>query len=227
MKLGILVTAASIFFLCSVNAQAQAPVWGQCGGIGWSGPTTCTAGNSCTVLNAYYSQCLPASSSPTITDPFPTSPPPTTSTTKSGTSTSTTSGPAATGSQIRTVQDPVFHFYLQSSGGVPMLGPESSSGQFTIGNTIALNGSGGSKLYLNIDMSGTASYKPLSLSSTATTTDWGLEGDTIITTNPRRLDFLACASSNSAFYNVYLQEGNDVPSGRTCTLVTMHLPCLC
>ncbi|KAF8893337.1 hypothetical protein BD779DRAFT_1505671 [Infundibulicybe gibba] len=58
-----------------------------------TGPTTCTAGNSCTFLNAYYSQCLPASSSPTITDPFPTSPPLTTSTTKSGTSTSTTSSP--------------------------------------------------------------------------------------------------------------------------------------
>ncbi|KAJ7129150.1 glycoside hydrolase superfamily [Mycena epipterygia] len=32
--------------------------WGQCGGIGWTGPTACVAGTTCTVLNAYYSQCL-------------------------------------------------------------------------------------------------------------------------------------------------------------------------
>ncbi|KAK1760422.1 glycosyl hydrolase family 61-domain-containing protein [Echria macrotheca] len=32
--------------------------WGQCGGIGWTGPTTCEAGSTCTVLNSYYSQCV-------------------------------------------------------------------------------------------------------------------------------------------------------------------------
>jgi len=35
--------------------------WGQCGGIGWTGPTTCVAGTTCTYSNAYYSQCLPPS----------------------------------------------------------------------------------------------------------------------------------------------------------------------
>ncbi|KAF3939466.1 Endoglucanase-4 [Dactylella cylindrospora] len=35
-----------------------APLYGQCGGIGWTGPTTCASG-TCTVSNAYYSQCLP------------------------------------------------------------------------------------------------------------------------------------------------------------------------
>ncbi|CAE6350880.1 unnamed protein product [Rhizoctonia solani] len=34
------------------------PKWGQCGGIGYSGPTTCVAGTTCTVSNQYYSQCL-------------------------------------------------------------------------------------------------------------------------------------------------------------------------
>ncbi|KAJ3711612.1 putative acetylxylan esterase [Lentinula raphanica] len=33
--------------------------WGQCGGIGWSGPTSCVAGTTCQAMNAYYSQCLP------------------------------------------------------------------------------------------------------------------------------------------------------------------------
>ncbi|KAK6509157.1 hypothetical protein TWF481_003918 [Arthrobotrys musiformis] len=34
-----------------------ASLYGQCGGIGWTGPTTCAQG-TCTVLNAYYSQCV-------------------------------------------------------------------------------------------------------------------------------------------------------------------------
>ncbi|KAF8071995.1 cellobiohydrolase I [Lyophyllum atratum] len=32
--------------------------YGQCGGNGWTGPTACTSGTSCQVLNPYYSQCL-------------------------------------------------------------------------------------------------------------------------------------------------------------------------
>ncbi|KAH9855750.1 exo-cellobiohydrolase [Lenzites betulinus] len=35
-----------------------APHFGQCGGIGWTGPTTCAGGFTCTVSNPYYSQCL-------------------------------------------------------------------------------------------------------------------------------------------------------------------------
>ncbi|KAF8972151.1 endo-1,4-beta-xylanase C precursor [Flammula alnicola] len=44
-------------------ASAQSAAWGQCGGTGWTGPTTCVSGYSCTFSNAYYSQCLPVSSS--------------------------------------------------------------------------------------------------------------------------------------------------------------------
>ncbi|KAG6914942.1 hypothetical protein DXG01_014336 [Tephrocybe rancida] len=32
--------------------------YGQCGGIGYTGPTICAAGSTCTVNNEYYSQCL-------------------------------------------------------------------------------------------------------------------------------------------------------------------------
>jgi len=32
--------------------------YGQCGGTGYSGPTVCAAGSTCTYSNAYYSQCL-------------------------------------------------------------------------------------------------------------------------------------------------------------------------
>ncbi|KAJ8521667.1 hypothetical protein ONZ45_g1661 [Pleurotus djamor] len=34
-----------------------APQWGQCGGEGWTGPTTCAPGSTCIVLNPYYHQC--------------------------------------------------------------------------------------------------------------------------------------------------------------------------
>ena len=108
-----------------------------------------------------------------------------------------------------------------------MLGPESSSGYFTIGTTITLNNADGTKSFLNVDTSSSASYKALTLDNTATTTDWHLEGDTIITTAPRELNFLACATSDAQFYDVYLQEGNDTPSGASCSMATLHLPCLC
>jgi len=39
---------------------AQAPIYGQCGGQGWTGATTCASGSSCVVSNPYYSQCLPS-----------------------------------------------------------------------------------------------------------------------------------------------------------------------
>jgi len=32
--------------------------YGQCGGQGWTGPTVCASGSTCTVSSVYYSQCL-------------------------------------------------------------------------------------------------------------------------------------------------------------------------
>ncbi|EAW06989.1 putative endo-1,4-beta-xylanase [Aspergillus clavatus NRRL 1] len=32
--------------------------WGQCGGSGWNGPTTCVSGTTCQKQNDWYSQCL-------------------------------------------------------------------------------------------------------------------------------------------------------------------------
>jgi cellulose 1,4-beta-cellobiosidase len=34
-------------------------VYGQCGGMGFNGPTACASGSTCTFSNPYYSQCLP------------------------------------------------------------------------------------------------------------------------------------------------------------------------
>lgn len=87
---------------------------------------------------------------------------------------------AATVGKIRGVRDPIYHLYLQSlpsTPSTPVLGPESSADEFTIGGTIQSKKSG---LYLNIQ-NATTSYKPLKWESAGSTTAWGLEGDTIIT----------------------------------------------
>ncbi|KAK6495285.1 hypothetical protein TWF481_003312 [Arthrobotrys musiformis] len=41
----------------SASSGTGAPLYGQCGGSGWTGPTTCAVG-TCTYSNAWYSQCL-------------------------------------------------------------------------------------------------------------------------------------------------------------------------
>ena len=50
------------------NGGACVATWGQCGGQGWTGSTTCCtpSANACVVSNQWYSQCLPIpTSSPT------------------------------------------------------------------------------------------------------------------------------------------------------------------
>ncbi|THH29561.1 hypothetical protein EUX98_g4619 [Antrodiella citrinella] len=69
-SLAALVALATVLIVPGANAVA---IYGQCGGIGWTGGTTCEAGTTCTVLNSYYSQCLPSTSAP----PPPVSTPPT------------------------------------------------------------------------------------------------------------------------------------------------------
>jgi cellulose 1,4-beta-cellobiosidase len=74
-------------------AYAQAPVYGQCGGQGWTGPTTCVSGSTCVYSNPYYSQCLPgqATTTPRTTTTPTTKPNSTTPTTKPNSTTPTTS----------------------------------------------------------------------------------------------------------------------------------------
>ncbi|KAG9603820.1 hypothetical protein KCU97_g1365, partial [Aureobasidium melanogenum] len=42
----------------SGSSSGTAAHWGQCGGKGWTGPTTCISGTTCKVQNDWYSQCL-------------------------------------------------------------------------------------------------------------------------------------------------------------------------
>ncbi|EAU29376.1 alpha-L-arabinofuranosidase precursor [Aspergillus terreus NIH2624] len=69
--------------------SAQSPVWGQCGGTGWTGATTCASGSCCVYSNEWYSQCQPCSGSGSTT---------LTTTTTSKASSTTTTTKAATSS---------------------------------------------------------------------------------------------------------------------------------
>ncbi|KAI1325721.1 SGNH hydrolase-type esterase domain-containing protein [Xylariaceae sp. FL0255] len=49
------------------TVASQELVWAQCGGIGFTGATTCVSGTTCISLNDYYSQCQPSASTATTT----------------------------------------------------------------------------------------------------------------------------------------------------------------
>ncbi|KAF8959213.1 hypothetical protein BDZ97DRAFT_1906228 [Flammula alnicola] len=71
------VPIAAAFLGLLPYVSAQAAVWGQCGGTGWTGSTTCVSGSVCTFSNTWYSQCLPGTAAPvpstTIAQPTTTS----------------------------------------------------------------------------------------------------------------------------------------------------------
>ncbi|KAK6971550.1 glycoside hydrolase family 3 protein [Favolaschia claudopus] len=77
--------------LASHLVSAQAGLYGQCGGMGWTGPTTCSEG-VCTYSNPYYSQCLPGTATTTTTTSSTSS-----RSTSSTSSTTTSSGSAPSG----------------------------------------------------------------------------------------------------------------------------------
>lgn len=53
------VSTLALVAAAAVPVLSQSAAWGQCGGIGYSGPTTCISGYSCEKQNDYYFQCLP------------------------------------------------------------------------------------------------------------------------------------------------------------------------
>ncbi|KAF5315662.1 hypothetical protein D9611_004824 [Ephemerocybe angulata] len=87
---------SALVCLLPLLANAAQPLYGQCGGTGYSGDTSCASGGVCTKLNDFYSQCLPgtgggSSSSTTTTTTTTTT---TSVTTPITTSTATNSNPA-------------------------------------------------------------------------------------------------------------------------------------
>ncbi|EWC44386.1 hypothetical protein DRE_01212 [Drechslerella stenobrocha 248] len=74
----------------AAGAAAQQSLWGQCGGIGWSGSSNCVPAAICTSYNDYYYQCIPGPTTSAGTTRT-TTPATTTTTTTTSTRTSTTS----------------------------------------------------------------------------------------------------------------------------------------
>ncbi|KAB5540585.1 hypothetical protein GE09DRAFT_969860 [Coniochaeta sp. 2T2.1] len=111
-------SASLILVLASaVGVHSQQTVWGQCGGNGWTGPTTCASGSYCSKQNDWYSQCLPGSgpAAPSTTSAATTRPtaPPTTLTTVTTATTTATGGiatcpavPGSLGASTTTLPDP-------------------------------------------------------------------------------------------------------------------------
>ncbi|KAK0624005.1 hypothetical protein B0T14DRAFT_411570, partial [Immersiella caudata] len=147
--------------------------WGQCGGMNFAGPTICPSGHTCTVLNPYYSQCIPGAAT-TPAQQTTTSSTPTTSHTASISTISTSRLPSTTFPTpsapttlvrahlwIRAVSTPHFHYYLQpgpSPNHAALLLPPSpsipSAGQFQLSSSgqLLLNTfSSPSPLYLHVE----------------------------------------------------------------------------
>ena len=68
----------------AAGAAAQTGAWGQCGGIGFSGSTSCVSGYTCVYSNDWYSQCVPGTAATTLKTTTTSSPPASTSTSSNG-----------------------------------------------------------------------------------------------------------------------------------------------
>lgn len=55
----------ALLSILASGALAQSSAYGQCGGQGWTGATTCVSGYVCTYANDWYSQCLPGTATTT------------------------------------------------------------------------------------------------------------------------------------------------------------------
>jgi len=185
---------------------AQQTLYGQCGGISWTGPTSCVAGSTCTVLNPYYSQCLPGSSasstssrtSTTTAIITPTLPPTTTTTSPPSTVLSGGGGIAPTGVGttllsnyywIRAVESPNFHSYLQTSPtdlpGPAILTSYLTAGQFQIlpsGQFVEVVDTEGTLLYANVEVQANSSVTMLGVTFEAEPNSYGtfsFQGDAV------------------------------------------------
>ncbi|KAF3921675.1 hypothetical protein ABW21_db0201276 [Orbilia brochopaga] len=82
------ITALCLLSLPVVYGQVN--TWGQCGGIGYGGSSSCVAGTYCSTMNPYYAQCLPGAGPTTTTTRSTTTPVQATTTARSVTTTSRT-----------------------------------------------------------------------------------------------------------------------------------------
>ncbi|KAJ9134115.1 4-O-methyl-glucuronoyl methylesterase [Pleurostoma richardsiae] len=195
-----------------VHAQSTAVPYGQCGGIGYSGPTSCGSPYTCTSYNPYYYQCYPGGFPGTPTTSFTPSSTfifgqgTTTAdqhgvTTSSATVTRTSfSGDAGTVPTtllpgwywIRAVESPYFHSYLQTlptgTPGFAVMTSYTSAGQFNIVDGQLIYNTGGiSRLYMNVEDPADKTQRVLKTWFNETQNAYGsftFSGDTVTWTDP-------------------------------------------
>ncbi|KAK7438172.1 fungal cellulose binding domain-containing protein [Colletotrichum acutatum] len=95
----------------ALTANAQAPVWGQCGGTGWTGSTSCASGAYCSSQNAWYYQCVPGTApagSSTKATSVPASTTRAVTTTSSVRSTSSSRAPTSTATSVPSPSGPKY-----------------------------------------------------------------------------------------------------------------------
>jgi endoglucanase len=63
----------------AAGAAAQSGAWAQCGGIGFTGSTSCVSGYKCVYSNDWYSQCVPGTAATTLKTTTTSAPPTSTS----------------------------------------------------------------------------------------------------------------------------------------------------
>ncbi|KAI9688756.1 MAG: hypothetical protein M1822_001113 [Bathelium mastoideum] len=200
-----LAAVAAFALALPLTTSAQQTVWGQCGGTGWSGSTTCAAGSTCVELSDYYFQCQPGTASTTaeISTTLSTSAPGTTltptATTTGAASTTIPGGGSASGIGpgttlqsgyywIRSVESPNFHKYLQTdpeyTTGTAIMGDYTTAGQFNIinGQLVELiDPTKGTLLYANVSPpQASESTLPVSFETTQNTFGtFAFQGDAV------------------------------------------------
>ncbi|KAG8971393.1 hypothetical protein FRC05_011072 [Tulasnella sp. 425] len=233
-KLATLVAlAASVFSL----VIATVPLYGQCGAPGWTGETTSTSTPSSTTSTTTFSYPI---DTPTTSPKSTTTTTPTKTTTTSSTVACYTNLPTFSPAPVRanTANTAVTGLYLhRRSDGKAVLNKNIAGIPlyWTSPGTIALleaslTGDGKPcqvKDFLNVHADGTspaASYKPLQFDLGTPISDyWSSVRLSVTSASPWGAQswFLACPTSVTNEYLVYLQTGTDVPSGQTCALTQL------
>ncbi|KAG8749665.1 hypothetical protein FRC12_013293 [Ceratobasidium sp. 428] len=206
-------TGALLVAIATTGALAQQNGWGQCGGIGWPGATTCVAGWMCVYSNPYFSQCLPDRSStpaPTVTATTPTA----TSTSCVASKVAGALMPRSSGPPIHALDGWAKGTWLQKSktSSDAILGSENSKGWYLPAETIRLiYGTCPQFLYLNV-LDANTSYKPLSFDINVKTTDWNYSGADWAISRSGNTTFITCDTGA-----LYFQTGTDFPKGNCTT----------
>jgi len=213
------------------SALAQSGAYGQCGGTGWAGATTCVSGYTCTFSNPYYSQCLPGSA------PAPTT---TISSTVGSSSSASTIGSSSSGSSaptgtqawgpgtatllpnqlwIRADEDPEFHYYLQSQvlnspGDAVISNPATAAQNNIVNGQLQQFLPSGGILYAQVypPAANTTRLKIFWSTTPATNVTWSFSGDGVNGNVPGFTtaatgNFLACTDVSTTAPNIYLDLG--------------------